>query len=131
MTHARVSTVEIEVHDRPTETEAKALLDLGGDIRGGWGRARRDPADPDRPSVGEELAVARALSYLARLPVGVAVRAAVLLGQPVDMGVPALVGDLGDAAHHPHVAVGIVRIDDGQGYRRAPPHVAVLHPALC
>jgi Rv2632c-like len=66
MTDARVFTVEIEVHDRPTETEAKALLDLSGDIRGGWGRARRHPADPDRPSVGEELAVARALSDLAR-----------------------------------------------------------------
>lgn len=66
MTDARIFTVEVEVHDGPTETEAKALLEIGGDLRGGWGRARRNPADPDRPAVGEELAVARALSDLAR-----------------------------------------------------------------
>lgn len=66
MTDARIFTVEVEVHDGPKETEAKALLEIGGDLRGGWGRARRNPADPDRPAVGEELAVARALSDLAR-----------------------------------------------------------------
>ena len=66
MTDAKVFTVEIEVHEGPTETEAKALLGIAGEIRGGWGRARRHPADPDRPTVGEELAVARALSDLAR-----------------------------------------------------------------
>jgi Domain of unknown function (DUF1876) len=66
MIDAKVFTVEIEVHERPTETEAKALLDLGDGIRGGWGRARRNPTDPDRPNLGEELAIARALSDLAR-----------------------------------------------------------------
>lgn len=66
MTDAKVFTVEIEVHEGPTETAARALVDIDGDVRGGWGRARRNPADPDRPSVGEHLAVARALSDLAR-----------------------------------------------------------------
>jgi hypothetical protein len=66
MTDAKVLTVEIEVHDRPAETEARAVLDIDGTVRGGWGRARRNPSDPDRPIVGAELAVARALSDLAR-----------------------------------------------------------------
>jgi hypothetical protein len=66
MDDVKVFTVEIEVHERHTETEARALLDIDGDIRGGWGRARRNPTDPDRPSLGEELAIARALSDLAR-----------------------------------------------------------------
>ena len=61
----KVFTVEIEVDERPDHTEAKALLDIGGRRRGGWGRARRNPVDTDRPHLGEELAVARALTDLA------------------------------------------------------------------
>ena len=41
------------------------MLALGDRRLGGWGRARRNPADPDVPRVGEELAAARALSDLA------------------------------------------------------------------
>jgi hypothetical protein len=66
MTETKIFTVEIDVHEHPDHTEAKALLDIDGDIRGGWGRARRNPADPERPRLGEELAIARALSDLAR-----------------------------------------------------------------
>lgn len=62
----RVFTVEIEVHEHPNHTEAKALLEIDGEVRGGWGRARRNPGDPERPQVGEELAMARALTDLAR-----------------------------------------------------------------
>jgi hypothetical protein len=61
----KVFTVEIEVHERPDHTWAKALLELDGRTYGGWGRARRNPADPERPRLGEELAVARALTDLA------------------------------------------------------------------
>jgi hypothetical protein len=61
----KVFTVEVEVHERPDRAWAKALLDLDGNVRGGWGRARRNPADPERPRLGEELAVARALADLA------------------------------------------------------------------
>jgi hypothetical protein len=61
----KVFTVEVEVYERPDHTWAKALLDLDGHVRGGWGRARRNPADPERPRLGEELAVARALADLA------------------------------------------------------------------
>jgi hypothetical protein len=66
MSELNVFTVEIEVHEHPDHTEAKAVLDVDGQVRGGWGRARRNPADPDRPRLGDELAMARALSDLAR-----------------------------------------------------------------
>ena len=63
----RIWTVEIAIEETPDgHTEAKALLDAAQDRHfGGWGRARRNPADPEMPWVGEELAAARALSDLA------------------------------------------------------------------
>jgi hypothetical protein len=63
----KVWTVEIAIEETSEgHTEAKALLVVEGDRRfGGWGRARRNPADPEMPRVGEELATARALSDLA------------------------------------------------------------------
>jgi hypothetical protein len=65
MIDTKVFTVEIEVVEHTDRTEAKALLSLDDESRAGWGRARRNPADPDRPRVGDELAMARALSDLA------------------------------------------------------------------
>lgn len=61
----RIWTVEVELEETSDTTEAKALLVIDGHPLGGWGRARRNPADPELPRVGEELAVARALSDLA------------------------------------------------------------------
>ncbi len=66
MDDVKVFTVEIEVDERAEDTMARALLDFGGRVRGGWGRARRNPLDPDRPRVGDELAIARALVDLAK-----------------------------------------------------------------
>lgn len=65
MSDTKTFTVDIEVDEDVDSTEAKALLDLGDERRGGWGRARRNPSDPDRPRIGDELAIARALSDLA------------------------------------------------------------------
>jgi hypothetical protein len=65
MSTTKVFTVEIEVDEHPDHTEAKAILDLEGQTRGGWGRARRNPSDPDRPRIGDELAMARALNDMA------------------------------------------------------------------
>ena len=65
MSGTKVFTVEVEVVEHPGHTEARAQLDLGGELQGGWGRARRNPTDPDRPRIGDELAMARALSDLA------------------------------------------------------------------
>ena len=44
---------------------AEAILEVRGERLAGWGRARRNPADPSVPQIGEELACARALSELA------------------------------------------------------------------
>jgi len=61
----KIFTVEVEVTEHPDHTEASAKLDATEVPLGGWGQARRNPADPDRPRIGDELAMARALSDLA------------------------------------------------------------------
>ncbi len=60
----KVWTLEISIGENADETEAQARLRLDENELTGWGRARRNPADPRRPRVGEELAVSRALSDL-------------------------------------------------------------------
>jgi Domain of unknown function (DUF1876) len=60
----RAWAVEILLEESADETEAKAVLDAGGVQLGGWGRARRNPNDPEVPRIGEELAAARALNDL-------------------------------------------------------------------
>lgn len=65
MSGTKIFTVEVEVVEHADHTEAKAELQLGAAVQGGWGRARRNPADTDRPRIGDELAMARALSDLA------------------------------------------------------------------
>jgi hypothetical protein len=59
-------TAEIEMtfEEDADHTEARAALILRGATFTGRGRARRNPADPELPVVGEELAAARALSDL-------------------------------------------------------------------
>ena len=57
-------TVTVELEENEDRTEARATLSIGGKEFAGWGRARRNPGDPNVPMVGEELAVARALSEL-------------------------------------------------------------------
>jgi hypothetical protein len=58
-------TVEIVFSEDEDKTRADARLTGGIDDLQGWGRARRNPDDPDVPAVGEEVAAARALSDLA------------------------------------------------------------------
>lgn len=56
-------SVDIDEHDG--RTRAVARLDIGkGEHLTGVGLARLNPADPDVPQIGDELAVARALSEL-------------------------------------------------------------------
>ena len=57
-------TVEITFSEDEDKTRADAILTAGAEELEGWGRARRNPADPDIPSIGEEIAAARALSDL-------------------------------------------------------------------
>jgi hypothetical protein len=65
MSERRVWTVEVLFTEDDDSTRADARLSAGGRALNGWGRARRNPADPDVPAIGEELAAARALSDLA------------------------------------------------------------------
>lgn len=65
MSEERVWTVEIVVTEASEQTRANAFLRGGERELSGWGRSRRNPADPDVPLVGDELAVARALADLA------------------------------------------------------------------
>lgn len=57
-------TLSIHLVEDETETVATAVLDLRGDHFEAIGRARRNPVDPVKPVIGEELAIARALRIL-------------------------------------------------------------------
>jgi hypothetical protein len=64
MTVPTTWTVEIEFTEDEDKTRADAVLSgVASDLRG-WGRARRNPTDPDMPGIGEEIAAARALADL-------------------------------------------------------------------
>lgn len=55
--------LSVSERDGGTEAQARLLMRGGGDLTG-HGSARRNPADPNVTKIGEELAVARALSDL-------------------------------------------------------------------
>lgn len=57
-------TLSIHLVEDDVETVAVAQLDLRNDHFEATGRARRNPIDPARPVIGEELAIARALGEL-------------------------------------------------------------------
>jgi hypothetical protein len=88
MTTAKSFTVSLEVIEEGHTTNATARLEIDGDELAGIGRARRNPDDPERPMIGDELAIARALLVLARE-----------LGHKVDEGIAAYEG------HEVHVSI--------------------------
>jgi hypothetical protein len=57
--------LEVVFTENDDTTRADVVIDVGGHHYHGWGRARRNPNDPDIPRIGEELAAARALTDLA------------------------------------------------------------------
>lgn len=65
-----VWTVEIAFSEDGGRTRADAWLNAGARQLAGWGRSRRNPADPEVPAVGRELAASRALADLAHQLVG-------------------------------------------------------------
>jgi hypothetical protein len=65
MSEPKTWTVTIVFSEDADKTRADAVLSGGPDDVCGWGRSRRNPADPDLPAIGEEVAAARALSDLA------------------------------------------------------------------
>lgn len=58
-------TLELDIIEEGEETTAHARLDLHGDHFESYGKARRNPTDPDMPLIGQELAAARALASIA------------------------------------------------------------------
>ena len=56
---------EFEVEEDADHCEMVVHLDVGDRSLYGRGRSRRNPADPEVPQIGEELAAARALQDLA------------------------------------------------------------------
>ena len=62
MAEARTWTAEIAIEETPDQTDATVTLRMGDAECIGRGQARRNPADPNVPQIGEELATARALS---------------------------------------------------------------------
>ena len=64
MSH-RVWKIDLELDGSGGQTNADALLEAGDVRYRARGRARRNPSDPQRPLIGEEVAAARALESLA------------------------------------------------------------------
>jgi hypothetical protein len=64
--------LEITFTEDERATRADAVLEVGDHRHHGWGRARRNPSDPDIPIIGEEVAAARALIRLAHQLLGAA-----------------------------------------------------------
>ncbi len=57
-------TLHLHIAEDDTDTLAHAVLNLRGDHFESVGKSRRNPIDPPMPVIGEELAIARALSDL-------------------------------------------------------------------
>jgi hypothetical protein len=71
----RVWTVVVVFTEEEDRTRADARMRAVRREWHGWGRARRNPLDPDVPMIGEELAAARALSDLSHQLVDAAAHA--------------------------------------------------------
>ena len=80
--------IDLSLSEDSDHCEAIARVRMRDRSFSGWGRARRHPADPAMPVVGEELAVARALSDLShQLVVEAADSLESALGRPVALHV--------------------------------------------
>ncbi len=62
---AKTCHIDVLIEERDERTRAKARLSWEGQPLVGVGFARLDPADPPVAKIGDELAIARALSDLA------------------------------------------------------------------
>ncbi|MCV2489248.1 DUF1876 domain-containing protein [Geodermatophilus sp. YIM 151500] len=75
MTAVKTWNVQVDIDEDEGRTRAVARLSTGGDQSlTATGLARLNPADRDVPKIGDELAVARALSELGHLLLDVAAR---------------------------------------------------------
>jgi hypothetical protein len=81
MSATKTFNVDLDVVEDGHTTNATARLMIAGEKLVGTGTARRNPDDPDRPMIGDELAIARSLVMLAHE-----------LGKKVDEGIAAYEG---------------------------------------
>ena len=80
--------IDVSLSEDADHCEAVAHVRVREREFSGWGRARRNPADPEMPVVGEELAVARALSEVShQLVVAAADSLESALGRPIALHV--------------------------------------------
>ncbi len=80
--------IDISLTEDADHCEAVARVRLRDREFSGWGRAQRNPADPEMPVVGEDLAVARALSEVShQLVVAAADSLEAAIGRPVALHV--------------------------------------------
>jgi hypothetical protein len=80
--------IDVTLTEDADHCEAVARVRMRDRDFSGWGRARRHPTDPEMPVVGEELAVARALSDVShQLVVAAADSLESALGRPVALHV--------------------------------------------
>ena len=61
----RTAVIELRVEEDSEDCEARATLRTSTGVFTGVGTARRNPADPPQPLIGEEFAIARSLADLA------------------------------------------------------------------
>jgi hypothetical protein len=57
-------SIEVNLVEDESQTEATAMVTIGDAQHTGSGLAKRNPSDPNVPMIGEELATARALMDL-------------------------------------------------------------------
>ncbi|MFF5187687.1 DUF1876 domain-containing protein [Streptomyces sp. NPDC000345] len=74
MPHTVEWTVRLFLFEEDDDTKARVVLNTGTTELTGHGAAHRNPADPDVPEIGDELAAGRALHDLGRQLVEVAGR---------------------------------------------------------
>ena len=64
MEHVAEWQAQVYLFEHDSMTQARVVLDTGANRLTGEGLARRHPADPEVPEIGDELAVGRALIEL-------------------------------------------------------------------
>ncbi|CAL9373522.1 DUF1876 domain-containing protein [Streptomyces pilosus] len=74
MSHTLEWKTRLHLFEDAGTTKARVVIDTGTAVLTGRGAARRNPADPDVPEIGDELAAGRALQDLGRQLVDIAER---------------------------------------------------------
>ncbi|KES09104.1 hypothetical protein BU52_03370 [Streptomyces toyocaensis] len=74
MSHTLEWKTRLYLFEEEGTTKARAVVDTGTTVLTGRGTARRNPADPEVPEIGDELAAGRALQDVGRQLMDIAKR---------------------------------------------------------